>query len=344
MVAVTGASGFVGSYLVGHLLTKGYKVKAFKQHNSDLSAFNFVIKKIYQIQEQELQNQLEWVNLDVLDIETLDEELKGVSQVYHCAAVVSFSPKHAEVMNHINIEGTANVVNACLKNKVDKLIYCSSTAAIGKKTEGNTQVNEECEWDEADENTLYSESKHWAELEVWRGIEEGLNAVIVNPSIVLGAGAWNKGTCRLFFNIAKGQKFYTQGVNGYVGVKDVVNIMVSLAESDIHAERFLLVSENISFKSLFDMMSKHLQAPYTSIELKKGIYKWIKPLVYLYSYLSPKVSITPETIAKSLEKTEFSHNKIKQALKYEFQPLEEVIKESSEWYLIHKKNGELNAK
>lgn len=344
MVAVTGASGFVGSYLVGHLLTKGYKVKAFKQHNSDLNAFNFVIKKIYKIQEQELQNQLDWVNVDVLDIETLDEELKGVKQVYHCAAVVSFNPKNAELMNQINIEGTANVVNACLKNKVEKLIYCSSTAAIGKKTESNKMVDEECEWNESDDNTLYSESKHWAELEVWRGIEEGLNAVIVNPSMILGAGVWNKGTCRLFTNIAKGQKFYTQGVNGYVGVKDVVNIMVLLAESDLNSERYLLVSENISFKSLFDMMSKYLQAPYTSIELKKSIYKWIKPFVYIYSYLSPKASITPETIAKSLEKTEFSHNKIKRALTYEFQKIEEVIKESSEWYLIHKKNGELNAK
>ncbi len=337
MVAVTGASGFVGSYLVSHLITKGHQIKAFKQANSELKVFNFVAKDIYHITDEQINKQVKWVNIDVLDIHALDEELEGVSTVYHCAAVVSFSPKHAELMNQINIEGTANVVNACLKNKVGKLIYCSSTAAIGKITENKSLVDEECEWSESDNNTLYSESKHWAELEVWRGIEEGLNAVIVNPSIILGAGDWNKGTCRLFTNIAKGQKFYTLGVNGYVGVKDVVNIMVALAESDIHSERFLLVSENISFKSLFDKMSTHLQAPFTSIELKKGIYKWIKPLVYLYSYLSPKVSITPETIAKSLEKTEFSHRKIKQAINYTFQSIEGVIEETSKWYMLQNK-------
>lgn len=325
MVVVTGANGFLGSYVVCALLQKGYEVKALRRRGSDMSEFNDIAEWELGTDKQRLFQRLAWHEADIMDIQDLDTAFAGAEFVFHCAARVSFRGDSHE-LTKVNAEGTANVVNACLKAAVKKLVYASSTAALGR-TDSKDLITEETQWSEDDNNTAYACSKHLAELEVWRGIEEGLNAVIVNPGIILGAGKWDKGSCKLFGNIKKGFKFYTRGINGFVDVRDVARIMAGLAESNISGERFLLVSENISYRDLFTMMAQYLETKPPTIEIKPGYKKWLKWPLRLYRLVNPGATVTAETLNTSVKEHSYSSDKVRNA-GYSFTPLAKVIEET----------------
>lgn len=325
MVVVTGANGFLGSYVVCALMQKGYEVKALRRASSDMSEFNDIAEWELGADRQRLLGKLTWHEADIMDIQDLDTAFAGAEFVFHCAARVSFRGDSHE-LTKVNAEGTANVVNACLKAGVRKLVYASSTAALGR-TESKDLITEETQWAEDDNNTAYACSKHLAELEVWRGIEEGQNAVIVNPGIILGAGRWDKGSCKLFENVHKGFKFYTKGVNGFIGAKDVANTMISLAESNIVGERFLLVSENRSYQDLFNAMAKYMGEKPPTIEIKPGYKKWLKWPLKLYKLFNPAATITAETLNTSIKEHRYSNEKIRKA-GFEFTPIESVVEEA----------------
>jgi len=200
MILVTGASGLVGSHLVAQLIRNGKKVKAL---------YRSVIPAI------EAADQVEWVKGDILDVEVLAEAMVDVQQVYHCAAIVSFNPKKKAILHKTNIEGTANVVNACLDAGVQKLLFVSSVAALGRIRE-NTPINESMNWSEESSNSEYGKSKYFSELEVWRGVGEGLTAVIVNPTIILGAGDWDNGSSALFKSAYDEFPWYIEGTSGFL--------------------------------------------------------------------------------------------------------------------------------
>lgn len=238
-ILVTGASGLLGSELVKQLLEKGYNVTA-SCHSTSLN-----------ITHANLTAQ----QCDILDTVGLEEIMKGITHVYHCAAIVSFEPKDKYRLLKINVEGTANVVNACLDAGVQKLVHVSSVAALGRIRNGEV-VNERMNWSEETNNNVYGKSKYLGELEVWRGIGEGLQALIVNPSIILGGNDWENGSAALFKTVYNEFKWYTEGINGYVDVRDVAGAMILLMNSKISAQRFILSAENLSYKEIFSSIAK----------------------------------------------------------------------------------------
>lgn len=238
-ILVTGAAGLLGSELVKQLLDKGYKVVAI--YNKTPITFSHANLTIRQC--------------DILDPTALEEIMEGISQVYHCAALVSFNPKEKNLLFKINIEGTENVVNTCLNANVQKLVHASSVASLGRVSRGEF-ITERSNWNEETNNSVYAKSKYLGEMEVWRGIGEGLQAVIVNPSIILGGYNWHNGSSALFKSVYEGFKWYTEGINGFVDVRDVATAMIMLMNSKISGERFILNSENLSYKELFSLMAK----------------------------------------------------------------------------------------
>ncbi len=238
MILVTGANGLVGSHLITKLLQQGKLVRALYRTNHTVITH---------------QN-LTWFQGDILDVIALEEAMENVLQVYHCAAIVSFNPKEKEQLFKTNVEGTANVVNACLNAGIDKLLFVSSVAAIGRG-KIDEPIEEEMKWVESNNNSAYAKTKYLAEMEVWRGIGEGLNAVMVNPSIILGIGDWSKGSAGIFKSVYNEFPWYTEGVNGFVDVQDVVNAMVQLMDSDITAERFIVSGYNVNYKDLFTQIA-----------------------------------------------------------------------------------------
>lgn len=329
MLIVTGANGFLGSYLVCALLKQGHKVMGLKRSSSSLEEFNQISSLLFPTDREMVLSNLVWEDADLLDVLRLDQLFEGAEMVFHAAAKVSFNGNRVELFK-VNGEGTANVVNACLKAGVKKLIYASSTAALGR-FDGIGLIDEETQWVDDLNNTMYAESKHLAELEVWRGVEEGLDAVVVNPGIILGAGAWKKGSCRLFENIYKGLKFYTNGVNGFIGVENLADIMVSLAFSEVKNERFVMVAENLTYKELFDTMAEGLGVKAPSIEMKASYLPWATVLFKINGFLFKNTNLSPETLRTSVKIHRYNSQKIL-SLGYKLLPVKDIVLKACQAY------------
>jgi nucleoside-diphosphate-sugar epimerase len=313
------------------LVSKGEAVRALKRSGSSLKTaediFNFYST------DKSLFSKVEWVDGDVLDIPSLEEGMQGCEFVYHCAATVSFAQRDKEQMFKINIEGTHNVVNMALKLNIKKFCHVSSTAALGDSVE-NGKITEEKLWADKDGKSNYAFSKKLSEMEVWRGIEEGLNAVIVNPSIIIGPGNEEKSSASLFNKVKKGLKYYTQGVNGFVDARDVVEIMHRLMKSDIHSERFLAISENISFKDLFDSIAKNLNLPAPSKEAKRWMAEIIWRVDAIRCFLfRTQPFITKENAHSAYRKTFYSNEKTKERLGLEYISVKKSIEDAAMFYI-----------
>src|SRR5690606_11777185 len=256
MILVTGGTGLVGSHLLYRLTRDNASVRAIYRNSHKLEA----VKKMFSYYSEDVEtlyNRIEWVEADVNDIPALSEAFKNVTYVYHCAAFVSFEPDKYHQLRKINIEGTANVVNLCISNTIQKLCYVSSIAAIGNETNPEKFITEKTGWNPEADHSVYAITKYGAEIEVWRGTQEGVDAVIINPGVIVGPSFWKSGGSGSFFQkIYKGFPYYTDGMTGYVDVGDVIEIMVQLMESDIKNEAFIVISENLSFKEFLSKVAK----------------------------------------------------------------------------------------
>ncbi|MDE3214435.1 MAG: NAD-dependent epimerase/dehydratase family protein, partial [Bacteroidota bacterium] len=237
-VLVSGAAGLLGTELVRQLLAAGHRVTALV-HQRPLGITDPLLTE---------------KKCDILDTAALEECMKGITEVYHCAGLVSFQPRDKQRLFKINVEGTASVVNACLEASVRRLVHVSSVAALGRIREG-VVVDESMTWTEETSNSTYGKSKYLGELEVWRGIGEGLRAVIVNPTIILGPASWDEGSSALFKSAFDEFKWYTTGIGGFVDVRDVSRAMILLMQSDLSAQRYIISSENLSYKEVLDAMA-----------------------------------------------------------------------------------------
>lgn len=321
MILVTGGTGFLGSYLLRALVHAGKPVRA-------------LYRREIPSQLQDVRDRIEWVQVDILDVVHLEVAMQGISQVYHCAAAVSFRPDDRAQMMRINIEGTANVVNLAIDAGVKRMVHVSSVSSIGRAKVGHL-IDEDCEWVESANNTAYAVSKYHSEMEVWRGIAEGLEAVIVNPSIILGSGFWHDGSGMLFKNAWKEFPYYTGGINGFVDVEDVVTAMIALMDSDITEQRFILSGDNWSYLDLFSEMARHMgkKPPH------KFVTPWMAALVWRVEkvkgwFTGKKPLITRETAHTAQLKIHYSSQRVMDALPgFKFRPLQQTIERISRDFL-----------
>jgi dihydroflavonol-4-reductase len=327
MILVTGGTGLVGSYLLYELTRKGHKVRALlrpgKKAYEPSNIFDCLLAK-----DENLAGQVEWVEGDVLDPFSLHQAMKGVEYVYHCAAYISFNPRELQKMLAVNIEGTANVVNACLDSGIKKLCYVSSIAALGQAEKGE-MIDENAKWKTSRINSGYAVSKYGGEREVWRGIEEGLDAVIVNPSVIIGAGCHEKATNSLFHSIAKFLPYYITGVNGYVDVRDVVKAMIILMESPVRGERFVLNSENLTLKEFFVKTADVLGKSHPRIAINKHVintFAWLEEMRCRITGTKPM--ITRENVRAAMSQSYYSAEKFHSAYNYSFIPVSESLAET----------------
>lgn len=326
MILVTGGTGLLGSHLLYELVRAGREVTAIRRSETHMPQVVQVFG-YYTNSPREMVEKVQWIEADMLNFQDMIEVMEGVDEVYHCAAIVSFDPsKHAEMIRS-NTLGTANIVNAALENGIRKFVHVSSTAAIGKPV-GESLADETLIWTESKSNTGYSISKFRSEMEVWRGIQEGLNAVIVNPSIILGPGFWDHGSSSIFKKVDKGLKFYSNGITGYVGVWDVIEIMIRLMESDISGERYLVTSENLTYRQVFNRVADKMGRKKPSIEGTK----FMSELAWRADWLMSKVlrigehTFTKERVRAARNIVKYNNSKIKNALDFSFDPVESVIK------------------
>jgi dihydroflavonol-4-reductase len=311
MILVSGGSGLLGKEVITQLLAAGKNVRAI-YNKTPLPDFN--------------SHNLEQIPCNILDVVGLEEAMQNMEQVYHCAAIVTFNPKRKRELFKINIEGTANVVNAALNADVKKMVYVSSVAALGRIRE-NEPITETMNWTEETSNSNYGQSKYLAELEVWRGIGEGLDAVIVNPVIILGAGDWNGGSSKIFKSAYEEFPWYTTGTTGFVDVRDVAKAMLQLMESSITAQRFIISAENKSYQQVFNLMAGafNKKPPYKKVT--PFIAKMVWRLEAIKSFFTKQDPlITKETAKTAMAHVQFDNSKLMQYLPgFTYRTIEDTI-------------------
>ncbi len=328
MIFVTGGTGLVGSHLLFNLLNSGKKVRVLKRPTSHVKG----VKKVfsyYSDQSEELFSQIEWVEGDILDYHSLENLLVGATEVYHCAAIVSFHANDRDSMLNNNVKGTANLINAAIHNKVRKFGHISSIAALGRTQDGS-EINEETYWIPSKQKSGYSLSKFFSEMEVWRGIEEGLDAVIVNPSIILGPGNWDIGSPKLFQAIGKGLKYYTKGETGFVDVRDVATAMVQLMNdnnfNNTKNQRFILNAGNMSYQNFFNKIADNLQKPRPRTFASDMILQVAWRAARVASFFSGKrPQITKEAISGSNRINHYNGDKIQKTIDFHYRNLDTTI-------------------
>ncbi len=329
MILVTGGTGLVGSHLLYELTKKGESVRALIRNSKKID----LVKKIfsyYSDDSEKLIQKIDWVEGDILDLYSLEQAFSDIKKVYHCAAIVSFDGKDKNQFINANVHGTENVVNLCLSNNIEKLCHVSSIASLGGSLNGEL-IDENSKWSSSKYHSAYSVSKFRSEMEVWRGIQEGLSAVIVNPSVILGPGFWSSGSGLLFTKAANGMKYFTTGATGFVDVRDVVDVMVRLMESDISNERFILNAENMNYKDLFDKVAEVMQVEKPKRKATKNLLKVAVFLDKVAGMLRiKKREITKDIIRASLSVSKYSNEKVKKAIGKKVLPIETSIREIAE--------------
>ncbi len=331
-VFVTGGTGMTGARLLLKLLEKDYEVSALKRETGQID----IVQKIFinhSASARNLFSKINWIEGNLTDYECIKNAVQDNDYVFHTAAMVSFKPKDKKRMIYENVQGTANIVNACLTGKVKKLCHVSSVAALGDLNTGEvlTEENDKTDFETVSE---YAISKYRSEKEVWRGMAEGLNAVIVNPSVILGTGNWNAGRPRMIKAVWEGLRYYTTGVNGFIDVEDVVNVMIILTESEINDERFILNSENLPFREVFNIIADNLNVKRPDKFAGSFLLHSLKIFDNIRFYINGKEPrLTKHTLNSSRKIHTCSNQKIVDAIHYQFKPVKTSIEDICKIFL-----------
>ena len=311
MILVTGGSGLLGTSLIGSLLEQGKDVRAI-YNKTPLSNYESSL--------------LQQVKCDILDVIALEEIMAGITCIYHCAGLVSFRKKDEQLLYKINVEGTANVVNAALSAGVKKIIHVSSVAALGRIRESEI-IHEKMNWTPETSNSKYGESKYLGEMEVWRGIAEGIDAAIVNPTIILGPGNWEDGSTAIFKSVYNEFPWYSNGTTGFVDVNDVAKAMIQLMESDISGERFIVSAHNETYRNVFNSIADAFNKKRPYKEVTPFISKLVSRMEAVKSFFTGKDPlITKETAATAIARVQFDNTKLLKHLpSFQYESLQQTI-------------------
>lgn len=317
LIFVTGGTGFLGAYLLRYLVKEGYtRIRALRRSGSSMDLV------------QDVSGNIQWIEGDVLDPFSLQEGMAGASQVYHCAAAVSYQAADKARILSVNVEGTANVVNEALEAGIEKLVFAGSVAALGHPKEG-FKTTETTPWEWKKELSSYAVSKRLAELEVWRGAAEGLNVCVINPSVILGAGRWEEGPLKIFSLVNRNFPICPPGRSGFVDVRDVAQSMMRLMESEISGERFIVSSENMYFQELMGLMAQALGKKAPTIKAGNALMQLARIGDAVRSALTGRpAEITRVAIYHSSLLSEYDNSKLVQALGHSYTPISETIQEA----------------
>ena len=328
MILVTGGTGLVGSHLLVELLRRGSQIRATYREGNDLSRLRHLLLSQYP-DVTDRWNTIEWVRAPLSDIPALDEAVRGVETIYHCAGLIDFDPRQASALMKTNWEGTRDLVNAALSSEVKSFCYTSSIATIGGL---GTLVSESDMWDPNRTND-YATSKHLGEMEVWRGGQEGLQIVIVNPGVILGPGNWDRGSGRLFSAVADGLRYSIPGGTGFVGVWDVVRCMMELTDKGLVGRRYLLVAENLTYLEIFRTIAEAMNLKPPGRSLKP----WQLEILWRLDWLGSRFSGRPRKLSRDMarglrERKEYDNSRILETLNMEFEPIGEVVQRCAAFY------------
>jgi nucleoside-diphosphate-sugar epimerase len=332
MILVTGGTGLVGAHLLYHLVKNDEKIRAIYRSEERIKKVKEVFS-FYTDDVGDLISKIEWFKADITDVPAMIPAFIGIEKIYHCAAFISFNPKDYREMRKVNIHGTAIIVNLAIDANVHKICFVGSIASVGDSLKGGL-ITEENEWNPESDNSGYSITKFGGEMEIWRASQEGVDVVIVNPGIILGSGFFTAGSGKMFTQVYNGFSYYTEGITGFVGVKDVVAAMIKLMNSSIKNERFILVAENKSFKEIFfsiaDAFGK--KRPTNNIKPWQTAIFWrVSWVLSLFSIKAPLLSKYSARSAHSVSK--YSSKKIKKTIPFQFEKIDTVIKEVSQKYV-----------
>lgn len=329
MILVTGGTGLVGSHLIYQLTLENNAIRATHRADSDIERVKLLFK-FYSKDFNQLFKKIEWIEADLNNLSQLQDAFKDISFVYHCAAYISFDPSSYETLRRVNIRGTANIVNLCINNKIKKLCHVSSVATLGYNIK---EIDENNYWDGNKHKSAYAISKYGAEMEVWRGVQEGVKSVIINPGIIIGPGFSKSAFGTIIKMVTNKKRFHTCGKTGYVDVRDIANIMIRLMNSKIENERYILVNKNLSYKKVIDMVSSNLGMKNKSTFVSKSKLK----IALVFDLVSSKFFNKERKLSKALCKTltrnfNYSSKKIKKNLNFEFTSILETFEKSCQFY------------
>lgn len=324
MILITGATGLVGAHLMCELIQKNDQIRAIYRNKSSIEK----TRKLFQLKNlSHFWDRINWVEADITDIQALSNAFNGVDEVYHCAAMVSFQTTDFDYMCKVNIEGTANVVNIALANQVKKFCHISSVATLDEINKTTNCYDETSQWNPNNKHSDYAISKNGAEIEVWRGIQEGLPAVIVNPAVIFGDGFENQGSGLIANQIEKGMPFYTTGLMAYIGVKDLVTAMIFLMENNHFGERFVLAKESRPIKEVFTAFANHLNKKPPYINVPKSVLHIAAVTDGILTAIIPKKerSLTHDLVKTSFSKDIYDCSKYLNLSKKHFSSLEDIL-------------------
>ena len=329
MILVTGGTGLVGSHLIYQLTLENNVIRATHRADSDIERVKLLFK-FYSKNFNQLFKKIEWIEADLNNLSQLQDAFKDISFVYHCAAYISFDPSKYETLRRVNIGGTANIVNLCIKNKIKKLCHVSSVATLGYNT---NEIDENNYWDGNKHKSAYAISKYGAEMEVWRGVQEGVKSVIINPGVIIGPGFSKSAFGTIIKMVSNKKRFHTCGKTGYVDVRDIANIMIRLMNTKIENERYIIINKNLSYKKVIDMVSSNLGLKKKSTFVSKSKLK----IALVFDLVSSKFLNKERKLSKALCKTltrnfNYSSKKIKKSLNFEFTSILETFEKSCQFY------------
>ena len=303
----------LGAYFAQALLAEGHQVRILHRRNGPPTHLGDWAARV------------EWIEADLLDVTAVNQALLGCQAVVHTAGMVSFNPRHNAQMWEANVTATELLVDLAMDHPITRFVHLSSVAALGKGKPGEV-LDEKSPWEESLAGSAYGRSKHYGERAVWRGIAEGLPAVILNPSVVLAPGPEVRSSLQLFHYVHRGVPFYTPGELNYVDIRDLTTLLLAALTEPWEGHRFIVSADRVSYQDFFCAVAAAMEKKAPKYQLPLWLLQSLAPLEKGRTrLLGGNPLVTPDMVASLKQPTHYNTQKsvTKGGLRY--RPLEESI-------------------